>query len=91
MTDRLLAAPLTLRALGPYRVPVTEAPGIRCWASDTPKPELLYETNRLNCMNGSAPYLQDSLTGGYISVQHDYYSGDRLASRQFMRVYSHGL
>lgn len=91
MTDRLLAAPLALRALGPYRVPVTEAPGIRCWASDSPRPELLYETTRLSCVNQSAPYLQSSLTGAFISVQHDYYSSDRLASMQFLRVYSLGF
>lgn len=88
MATQLLAAPLPTRALGPYRVPVTEAPGIRCWASDTPRPDLRYQTSQLQCRPEAAPYLQGDLQGGFISVQHDYFWSDELSPYQFLHVLS---
>lgn len=88
IANRLLAREMAVRSLGPYRVPVTEAPGIRCWATDTPRPELRYQTSRLSCVDESTPYLENDLRGGYISVQHEYYSTEHLSPLQFLNVYS---
>lgn len=88
MTQRLLAAPLATRPLGPYLAPVSEMPGMRCWGSASEQPRLKYDVSRLACNGEYSPFIEDALRTGYINVRHEYLSSKTLDALRFLRVYS---
>jgi serine protease Do len=91
MTERLLAAPLATRPMGPYRAPVNETPGIRCWGStSSERPQLKYEVNQLSCRTEATPFVRNGLSTGFINVRHEYIGSLRLDPLRFLRIYSQG-
>lgn len=87
MAQRLLAKPFATRPLGPYRAPVHEMPGVRCWGTSSPadKP---YQVDRLECRMESALYVDEGLQVGYINIRHEHIFGTRLNALRFSRLYS---
>src|SRR5476649_1348637 len=49
MIDRLLATPLSLKAMGPYRVPVRESDQMRCWGRSNVKADKPYTVDNTSC------------------------------------------
>ena len=88
LADRMLAQPLPIRTLGPYRVPVNEAPGVRCWASGEPKPEQRYDTSGLFCYGEDNLFVAEGLYAGAVWIQHEYVTSKDLAPFQFTETFS---
>lgn len=87
MARRLLAKPFATRPLGPYRAPVHEMPGVRCWGTSSPadKP---YQVDRLECRMESALYVDEGLQVGYVNIRHEHIFARRLNALRFSRLYS---
>lgn len=83
---RLLDAPLTLKSMGPYRVPVRESEQMRCWGSASAKADNLFTVDDTNCTMESALYISDHLQTGQISMRHEFIRSTRLDPLRFAEL-----
>ena len=83
MVDRLLAGPLTIKALGPYRVPVRESDQMRCWGSSTEKQDNLYTLEKISCIMQSAVFVSDQLRTSRMSISHEFVKSTELGALRF--------
>jgi serine protease Do len=88
MAEHLQANPFTTRALGPYRAPVNETPGVRCWGSAPAMADKPYRVDRLDCRMESGLFVEDILRVGYIQVRHEYIQAKGLDALRFSKLYS---
>ena len=72
MIDRLLDAPLSLKTMGPYQVPVRESGQVRCWGRSNVKAEATFTADTIACAMESAIFVSDSLQTGHVSMTHQY-------------------
>lgn len=72
MIDRLLATPLGVASMGPYRVPVRESGQVRCWGRSNVKAEATFVSDTMSCAMESAIYVSESQQTGYVSMSHQY-------------------
>jgi serine protease Do len=88
MAEHLQANPFTTRALGPYRAPVNESRGVRCWGSSPAMLEKPYRVDRLDCRMEFALFVEDILRVGYIQLRHEYIQAKGLDALRFSKLYS---
>jgi S1-C subfamily serine protease len=86
MIDQLLATPMTLKALGPYEVPVRESEQMRCWGQSAVKADKPFTVDVTNCSMESAIFVSGSLVTGAVSIQHQYMRSTRLDAIRFARL-----
>jgi S1-C subfamily serine protease len=72
MIDRLLGAPLSIKSMGPYRVPVRESEQVRCWGRSNVKAEAPFSVDIMSCAMEAAIYVSDTQQTGYVSMTHRY-------------------
>jgi S1-C subfamily serine protease len=72
MIDRLLGAPLSIKSMGPYRVPVRESDQVRCWGRSNVKAEAPFSVDIMSCAMEAAIYVSDTQQTGYVSITHRY-------------------
>ncbi|HZV63835.1 MAG TPA: serine protease [Telluria sp.] len=72
MIDRLLDGPLTVKAMGPYQVPVRESDQVRCWGRSNVKAEATFTADTISCSMESAIYVSDTQQTGHVSMTHQY-------------------
>ena len=72
MIDRLLDGPLTVKAMGPYQVPVRESEQVRCWGRSNVKAEATFTADTISCSMESAIYVSDTQQTGHVSMTHQY-------------------
>jgi S1-C subfamily serine protease len=72
MIDRLLGAPLSVKSMGPYRVPVRESDQVRCWGRSNVKAEAPWSVDTMSCAMEAAIYVSDTQQTGYVSMTHRY-------------------
>ncbi|MFB9241197.1 trypsin-like peptidase domain-containing protein [Massilia antarctica] len=72
MIDRLLDAPLSLKTMGPYQVPVRESDQVRCWGRSNVKAEATFNADTMACAMESAIFVSDSQQTGHVSMTHQY-------------------
>jgi serine protease Do len=72
MIDRLLDAPLSVKMMGPYLVPVRESDQVRCWGRSNVKAEASFAADTISCSMESAIYVSDSQQTGHVSMTHQY-------------------
>jgi S1-C subfamily serine protease len=83
MIDRLLAAPLTIKSMGPYLVPVRESEQVRCWGRSNVKAEAPYSVDTMSCAMEAAIYVSDTQQTGYVSITHQYLRSAHLNPMRF--------
>ncbi len=88
MVGRLLDAPLTLKSMGPYRVPVRESEQMRCWGSSTVKADKPFTVDDANCAMESAIFVNGSLQTGQVSIRHQYLRSTGLGPLRFAQLAS---
>ncbi|HJU99933.1 MAG TPA: serine protease [Burkholderiaceae bacterium] len=88
MVDSLLATPLTLKNMGPYRVPVRESEQMRCWGRSTVKADKPFTVDNANCAMESAIFVSGSLQTGQISIRHQYLRSTGLGALRFSQLAS---
>lgn len=91
MVKRLLASPLSVKNLGPYRVPVRESDQMRCWGRSGDKPDSPYGQEEISCAMESAVYVSGSLQTGHVSLQHEYTRSKTLGSLRFSNLVEKSL
>jgi serine protease Do len=72
MIDRLLDAPLSVKMMGPYLVPVRESEQVRCWGRSNVKAEASFTADTISCSMESAIYVSESQQTGHVSMTHQY-------------------
>lgn len=72
MIDRLLDAPLELKTMGPYVVPVRESEQVRCWGRSNVKAEAIFTADTMACSMESAIFVSESQQTGHVSMTHQY-------------------
>jgi serine protease Do len=72
MIDRLLDAPLSIKTMGPYRVPVRESEQVRCWGRSNVKAEASFTADTISCSMESAIFVSESQQTGHVSMSHQY-------------------
>jgi len=88
MVERLLATPLTLKTMGPYRVPVRESDQMRCWGRANVKDDSPYMVDRTNCAMESSIFISGALQTGRVSIRHEYLRSDSLDPARFAALAS---
>lgn len=88
MVDSLLATPLTLKNMGPYRVPVRESEQMRCWGRSTVKADKPFTVDNANCAMESAIFVSGSLQTGQVSIRHQYLRSTGLGPLRFSQLAS---
>ena len=83
MIDRLLAEPLSLKAMGPYRVPVRESQQLRCWGRSNFRAEAEFTVDAVSCAMEAAIYVSDTQQTGHVSMTHQYLRSASLRPLQF--------
>jgi serine protease Do len=83
MVERLLATPLTLKAMGPYRVPVRESDQMRCWGQANAKDDSPFMIDRTNCAMESAIFISGTLQTGRVSIRHEFLRSTSLDQARF--------
>ena len=83
MIDRLLAEPLSLKAMGPYRVPVRESQQLRCWGRSNFRAEAEFTVDAVSCAMEAAIYVSDTQQTGHVSMSHQYLRSASLQPLQF--------
>lgn len=86
MVDRLLDSPLTIKALGPYRVPVRESDQMRCWGRSDDKQDNLYARDQINCAMESAVFVSDQLRTSQMSIRHIFTRSSELGALRFSEL-----
>jgi serine protease Do len=87
MMDRLLA-PLTLKTLGPYQVPVRESDQVRCWGHSSDQADSPYTVEQMQCAMESAIYVSDQLQTGQVSMRHQLMRSTTLGPWRFAQLAS---
>ncbi len=72
MIDRLLDAPLDLKTMGPYVVPVRESEQVRCWGRSNVKAEATFTADTMACAMESAIFVSETQQTGHVSMTHQY-------------------
>jgi len=83
MIDRLLAEPLSVKSMGPYRVPVRESQQLRCWGRSNFRAEAAYTLDAVSCAMEAAIYVSDTQQTGHVSMTHQYLRSSSLHPLQF--------
>jgi S1-C subfamily serine protease len=83
MIDRLLAEPLSIKTMGPYRVPVRESQQLRCWGRSNFRLEAEYTADSVSCAMEAAIYVSDTQQTGHVSMTHLYLRSISLHPLQF--------
>jgi hypothetical protein len=83
MIDRLLDSPLSVKSMGPYRVPVRESGQVRCWGRSNVKAEVRYIVDTVSCALEAAIYVSDTQQTGYVSMTHRYVRSASLDPMRF--------
>jgi S1-C subfamily serine protease len=91
MMDTLLATPLTLKALGPYLVPVRESDQVRCWGQSTNKADNPYMVDQMQCAMESAVYVSEQLQTGQVSMRHQLMRSAGLGALRFSQLASNSF
>ncbi|MES2325636.1 MAG: serine protease [Pseudomonadota bacterium] len=88
MIDRLLDAPLSLKSMGPYMVPVRESEQVRCWGRSNVKAEATFTADTMACAMESAIFVSDSQQTGHLSMTHQYVRSASLDAVRFAALAS---
>ena len=88
MINRLLDAPLDLKMMGPYVVPVRESEQVRCWGRSNVKAEATFNADTIACAMESAIYVSESQQTGQVSMTHQYVSSVSLDQVRFAALAS---
>ena len=72
MIDRLLDAPLSIKSMGPYLVPVRESEQVRCWGRSNVKAEAVFTADTIACAMESAIFVSEAQQTGHVSMTHQY-------------------
>ncbi|MFL6634335.1 MAG: serine protease [Massilia sp.] len=83
LIDRLLAEPLSMRAMGPYQVPVRESQQLRCWGRSNFRAEAEYTLDAVSCAMEAAIYVSDTQQTGHVSMTHQVIRSSSLHPLQF--------
>ena len=83
LIDRLLAEPLSMRAMGPYQVPVRESQQLRCWGRSNFRAEAEYTLDSVSCAMEAAIYVSDTQQTGHVSMTHQVLRSSSLHPLQF--------
>jgi serine protease Do len=83
LIDRLLAEPLSMRAMGPYQVPVRESQQLRCWGRSNFRAEAEYTADSVSCAMEAAIYVSDTQQTGHVSMTHQVIRSSSLHPLQF--------
>jgi S1-C subfamily serine protease len=86
MVDRLLDGPLTIKALGLYRVPVRESDQMRCWGRSDDKQDNLYTRDQINCAMESAVFVSNQLRTSQVSISHIFTRSTELGALRFAEL-----
>ena len=86
MTDQLLAAPFTLKAMGPYLVPVRESEQVRCWGSSSAKTDKTFSVDNTNCAMESALFVSGTLQTGLVALRHQLLRSNGLDPVRFAEL-----
>ena len=88
LIDRLLAEPLSMRAMGPYQVPVRESQQLRCWGRSNFRAEAEYTVDSVSCAMEAAIYVSDTQQTGHVSMTHQVLRSSSLHPLQFAMLAS---
>jgi serine protease Do len=88
MIDRLLDAPLDLKSMGPYMVPVRESDQVRCWGRSNVKAKATFNADTIACAMQSAIFVSDSQQTGHVSMTHQYVRSASLDQLRFAALAS---
>jgi S1-C subfamily serine protease len=88
MVGRLLDSPLSIKNMGPYRVPVRESGQLRCWGRSNVKAETSFSADSLSCATESAIYVSDTQQTGAVSMTHQYLRSASLHPLRFAALAS---
>jgi len=88
MVDQLLATPLTLKTMAPYRVPVRESEQMRCWGRSNVKADKPFSVDDASCSMESAIFVSGSLQTGQISMRHQMLRATGLDQVRFAQLAS---
>ena len=88
MVTRLLDTPLSIKSMGPYRVPVRESGQVRCWGRSNVKAETSYSSDTMSCAMESAIYVSDTQQTGHVSMTHQYLRSASLHPLRFAALAS---
>jgi serine protease Do len=88
MIDRLLDAPLDLKSMGPYVVPVRESEQVRCWGRSNVKAEATFNADTIACAMESAIFVSESQQTGHVSMTHQYVRSASLDEFRFAALSS---
>jgi S1-C subfamily serine protease len=88
MVDQLLASPLSLKAMGPYLVPVRESEQMRCWGRSNVKADKPFTVDDASCSMESAIFVSGSLQTGQTSIRHQFLRSTGLDKLRFAQLSS---
>ncbi|WP_395400305.1 serine protease [Pseudoduganella sp. UC29_106] len=88
MIDQLFSTPLTMKAMGPYEVPVRESEQMRCWGRSNVRGDKPFSVDITNCSMESAIFVSGSLQTGAVSIQHQYMRSAGLDPIRFAQLSS---
>jgi S1-C subfamily serine protease len=88
LIDRLLAEPLSIKTMGPYRVPVRESQQLRCWGRSNFLVEAEYTGDSVSCAMEVAVYVSDNQQTGHVSMSHTYLRSSSMHPLQFAALAS---
>ena len=88
MIDRLLDAPLLLKTMGPYQVPVRDSEQVRCWGRSNVKSESTFTADTISCAMESAIFISDSQQTGHVAMSHQYVRSTSLDAMRFAALAS---
>lgn len=88
MVDHLLATPLTMKAMGPYKVPVRESEQMRCWGRSNVKADKPFTVDITSCAMESAIFVSGNLQTGAIGIRHQFMRSTGLDPVRFAQLSS---
>ena len=88
MVGLLLDTPLSIKNMGPYRVPVRESGQVRCWGRSNVMAEASYSADTLSCAMENAVYVSDTQQTGHVSMTHQYLRSPGLHPLRFAALAS---
>jgi serine protease Do len=83
MIDKLLEQPLSLKSMGPYKVPVRESDQVRCWGRSNVKAEATFTADTISCQMESAIFVSESQQTGHVAMSHQYVHSSSLDKVRF--------
>lgn len=76
--DRLLDVGFQATPLGPFHVPISTAPFLRCWGDTSSRPTERYAVQTEECTVDDSTYIAADHQSTPISFRHDYIDGKKL-------------